>query len=123
MDLLLDTCTLLWWANGDELLPDAKEAIADPDNRVWISAVSIWEIAVKESLGKLEVSGDLDTVIEEDFLQLPVTFTHARQVARLPLHHRDPFDRMLISQATSEDFTLVTRDRQFAQYTVSILSC
>ncbi|MDE0374895.1 MAG: type II toxin-antitoxin system VapC family toxin [bacterium] len=121
MDLLLDTCTLLWWVNGDELSPDAQHAIADPGNRVWISAVSIWEIAVKQSLGKLELGGDLDAVIEEDFLQLPVTFAHARQVARLPLHHRDPFDRMLIAQARSEEFTLVTRDRQLAQYAVRLL--
>lgn len=122
MNLLLDTCTLLWWASGDELSPDAHQAIADPGNRVWVSAVSIWEIAVKQSLGKLELDGDLDAVIEEDFLQLPVTFTHARQVAWLPLHHRDPFDRMLIAQARSEDLTLVTRDRQFARYTVRLLS-
>ena len=121
MNLLLDTCTLLWWVNGDELSRDAQQAIADPGNRVWISAVSIWEIALKQSLGKLELGGDLDSVIEEDFLQLPVTFTHARQVAWLPLHHRDPFDRMLIVQAKSENLTLITRDRQFAQYAVSLL--
>lgn len=121
MDLLLDTCTLLWWANGDELSPDAQHAIADPRNRVWISAVSVWEIAVKQSLGKLELHGDLHSVVEEDFLQLPVTFAHARQVAWLPLHHRDPFDRMLIAQARSEELTLVSRDRQLAQYAVRLL--
>ena len=121
MNLLVDTCTLLWWVNGNLLSPDASQAIADPDNRVWVSAASVWEIGIKQSLGKLTVRGDLDAVVDEDFEHLPVTFAHARQAARLPRHHRDPFDRMLVAQAQAEDLTLATRDRRISSYDVTLL--
>ncbi len=121
MNLLIDTCTLLWWANGDELSPAVSQAIADPDNRVWVSAVSIWEIGIKTSLGKLTVRGDLDALIDEDFGHLSITFAHARRAAQLPHHHRDPFDRMLIAQAEAEDLTLATRDRRIRNYDVTLL--
>ena len=121
MNLLIDTCTLLWWANGDELSPAVSQAMADPDNRVWVSAASIWEIGIKQSLGKLTVRGDLDALIDEDFEHLPITFAHARRAAQLPRHHRDPFDRMLIAQAETEDLTLATRDRRIRNYDVTML--
>ena len=121
MNLLIDTCTLLWWANGDELSPAVSQAMADPDNRVWVSAASIWEIGIKQSLGKLTVRGDLDALIDEDFEHLPITFAHARGAAQLPRHHRDPFDRMLIAQAETEDLTLATRDRRIRSYDVTLL--
>ena len=122
MNLLIDTCTLLWWANGDALSSAASQAIEDPDNRVLVSAASIWEIGIKTSLGKLRVPDDLDAVVDEDFEQLPVTFAHARQAAQLPRHHRDPFDRMLVAQAQVQDFTLATRDRRIRSYDVALLS-
>lgn len=121
MNLLVDTCTLLWWVNGNLLSPDASQAIADPDNRVWVSAASVWEIGIKQSLGKLTVRGDLDAVVDEDFEHLPITFAHARRAAQLPPHHRDPFDRMLVAQAQAEDLTLVTRDRRISSYDVTLL--
>ena len=121
MNLLIDTCTLLWWANGDDLSPAVSQAMADPDNRVWVSAASIWEIGIKQSLGKLTVRGDLDALIDEDFEHLPIAFAHARRAAQLPRHHRDPFDRMLIAQAETEDLTLATRDRRIRSYDVTLL--
>ena len=121
MNLLVDTCTLLWWANGDELSPEVSEAMADPDNRVCVSAASIWEIGIKKSLGKLTVRGDLDALVDEDFEHLAITFTHARLAGRLPHHHRDPFDRMLVAQALTENFTLATRDRRISSYDVALL--
>lgn len=121
MNLLIDTCTLLWWANGDKLSSSVSQAIEDPGNQVWVSAASIWEIGIKTSLGKLTVRGDLDTVVDEDFDHLPITFAHARHAAQLPHHHRDPFDRMLVAQAQSENLALATRDRRIGQYDVALL--
>lgn len=122
MNLLVDTCTLVWWANGDKLSSAVSQAIEDPDNRVWVSAATIWEIGIKISLGKLTVQGDLDTVVDGDFEHLPITFAHARRAARLPRHHRDPFDRMLVAQAQAEDLTLASRDRRIRRYDVAVLS-
>jgi len=121
VNLLIDTCTLLWWANKDRLSPAVSQAVADPDNRVWVSAASVWEIGIKQSLGRLTVRGDLDAVLEEDFEHLPITFAHARRAAQLPLHHRDPFDRMLIAQAQAQDLTLASRDRRISSYDVALL--
>lgn len=121
MNLLIDTCTLLWWANKDRLSPAVSQAVADPDNRVWVSAASVWEIGIKQSLGRLTVCGDLDAVVEEDFEHLPITFAHARRAAQLPLHHRDPFGRMLIAQAQAQDLTLASRDRRISSYDVALL--
>ena len=121
MNLLIDTCTLLWWVNGDALSSAASQAIGDPDNRVLVSAASIWEIGIKTSLGKLTIRGDFDAVVDEDFEPLPITFAHARRAAQLPRHHRDPFDRMLVAQAQSEGLTLATRDRRIGSYDVTLL--
>ena len=121
MNLLLDTCTLLWWANGDKLSPAAADAIADPGNRVWVSAATVWEISIKQSIGKLEVRGDLDAVVDEDFEHLPITAAHGRLAGQLPRHHRDPFDRMLIAQAQLQGLALVTRDRNIRNYDTALL--
>ena len=121
MNLLLDTCTLLWWVNNDELSASAADAIADPENRVWVSAASVWEISIKTAIGKLAMHGDLDSIIDEDFEHLPITAAHGRLAGRLPRHHRDPFDRMLIAQAQQEGFTLATRDSNIKKYGTAIL--
>ena len=121
MNLLLDTCTLLWWIDGDELTPAAAAAIADPANSAWVSAASIWEISIKSSIGKLTVRGDLDAIVDEDFDHLPITIAHSRLAGRLPRHHRDPFDRMLVAQARLEGLTLVTRDRRIEMYGTPVL--
>ena len=122
MNLLLDTCTLLWWVGGDTVTAEAAEAIADPGNDVWVSVASIWEISIKRSIGKLTVRGDLDAAVDEDFEHLPISAAHARLAGRLPRHHRDPFDRMLVAQAQAQGLTLVTRDRAIRKYDASFLA-
>jgi PIN domain nuclease of toxin-antitoxin system len=100
----------------------AYDAIADGQNEVVVSVVSPWEISIKTGLGHLKISGDLATSLERSGLAvLPVILDHALAVQSLPLHHRDPFDRMLIAQATVEDLTIVTRDPHFEPYGVRLL--
>jgi PIN domain nuclease of toxin-antitoxin system len=124
MRLLLDTHVLLW-ALGlpEELRPDARRAIADPSNDVLVSTASAWEIAIKRALGRLDAPDDLAEALEVvGFDELPIRLEHALAVERLPPHHRDPFDRMLIAQALSEGLTIVTRDPRFAAYGVPLLA-
>lgn len=123
MRLILDTHILLWWWDDSPKLPqEARDLIADLDNEVFVSAVSITEIAVKKSIGRLEVDDDFAQGIEDDgFTELPLTAAHGGRLAQLPLIHRDPFDRMLIVQAQAEDATLVTIDDKVRQYDVKIL--
>ena len=123
MNLLPDTHVVLWWLDDDPSLTSrAREALADPDNTVYLSAAVVWEIRIKEAIGKLEVPADLESVLaEESFVDLPVTVQHAHAVAHLAPVHRDPFDRMLVAQAMAEGFHLVTHDRVFERYEVLIL--
>lgn len=125
MKLLLDTHVLLWWLQDEDLEAAAGEAIANPDNLLFVSAASIWEISIKSGLGKLQVEGNgVDTIleaIEPDFEQLAISFNHAALAGSLTAHHRDPFDRMLIAQAGAEEMVLVTRDRQLDAYEIPIL--
>lgn len=120
MNLLLDTHVLLWWMDDDPtLLRGAREAVADSGNMVFVSVATIWEIRIKHALGKLEIPADFREVLERQaFEMLPITADHAHRIGELPMHHRDPFDRMLISQALFEGFTLVTRDNRFKRYRV-----
>lgn len=121
MNLLLDTHVLIWWDEGRRLAADARRAIADADG-VYVSAASAWEIAIKIGLGRLRPRRTVEqAVAESGFLELPVTFRHADRVGGLPPHHRDPFDRLLIAQAETEDLTLVTRDPVFARYAVEVI--
>ena len=124
MRLLLDTHTLLWALARPAKLPArTAAAIREPANAVFVSAASVWEIAIKAALGKL--SADLDEVvrtsIDVGFEELAVTFAHARRVGALPALHRDPFDRMLVAQALEEGLTVVTRDAAVAEYGVPTL--
>lgn len=123
MDLLLDSHVFLWWdANDARLGGDARRAIADPKNRVFISVASVWEIAVKRALGKLAFRGGLaKAIIANGFEELPISAAHAERAAELPDHHRDPFDRMLIAQAACEACVIATRDRAFEPYGVPCL--
>jgi len=118
VNVLLDTHLLLWWlANSPSLSKIARELISDPGNTVFVSAVSLWEIWLKESLGKLRIPTDFEEKLEaEAFENLPLTAAQARQVGLLPWHHRDPFDRMLIAQAKMEQLTLLTADEAVAAY-------
>ena len=123
MTLLLDTSAFIWWVTEDARLgPRARAAVADPDRRVHVSAVSAWEIAIKRLLGKLELDGDVGALVErEEFDELPVRIAHALEAEALPLHHRDPFDRMLIAQSRHEGLVLLTGDRVFSRYDVELL--
>ena len=122
MNLLLDTHIVLWWLTNDSQLDPAMTAlIENPHTAVWISAVVIWEIRIKESLGKLSSPDSFrSTLLGQGFIELPITANHADHVHTLPLHHLDPFDRVLIAQAQKEKFTLVTHDAQFKAYDIKI---
>lgn len=123
MRLLLDTHVFLWWLSDDPRLDaDRRRAIADPDALVHVSAASIWEIAIKEALGRIEVGEDFGEEIERGgFLELPVSAAHALAAGRLPRHHADPFDRMLVAQAREEGLALVSRDAALSAYEVDLL--
>jgi len=116
--LLLDTQIFLWYlADSKRLVPRARTAISGAD-RVFVSAASIWEAAIKTALGKLTVVLDdlVAGIAASGFSELPITALHAARVAALPDHHRDPFDRMLIAQALSEPLVLLTNDEILARY-------
>ena len=123
MILLLDAHAFLWWLRDEAgLHPGARTAIADPANEVIVSAATIWELEIKRALGKLEAPSDLVATIQaESFSWLPVLGEDAARAGRLPLHHRDPFDRMLVAQATRLDAVIVSRDRAFDAYEVPVL--
>ena len=120
--LLLDTHVFLWWLSSpSQRRSAAADRIADPDNQVFVSVVSLWEIAIKRAIGKLQAPVDLQLdVSRAGFELLPITVSHIVATERLPLHHRDPFDRMLIAQAQQEHASLVTRDPQFPPYGVPL---
>lgn len=118
--LLLDTHVVLWALDDHpKLASEARSAITDPANEVFVSAASIWEIAIKRALGKLQAPYNIVSWIEASgFLELAVTSFHAEQAGDLPFHHRDPFDRMLVAQAQAEGLILVTADQDIPLYGV-----
>jgi len=122
--LLLDTCAFLWMLDDSPALPPrARTLMSEPANELFLSAVSAWEIAIKVKLGKLTVSTDIARIIPKHMQRnsiepLPITHAHALRAGSLPLHHSDPFDRMLVAQADLEHLTLLTPDRGFAPYGV-----
>ena len=124
MRLLLDTHVFLWWCTGSKQLKKRiRNVIADPGSEVFVSAASGYEIAIKRALGKIEIMDNLtDEVDKEGFVHLPVTFFHAEQAGKLPFHHRDPFDRILIAQAQAEGLMLVTRDAYIPLYGVRTMT-
>ncbi len=122
--LLLDTNVVVWLLLGDrDAIPkEIVEAISARRNRISVSAVSVWEIAIKRSLGRLEIENGWDrTLMGLDFNQMPITAEHAAGCEGLPWHHRDPFDRMLVAQAISEQQTIVSADRSLGAYEVEVL--
>lgn len=125
MNLSLDTHVLLWWLDGSRALRKrVRDAIADPGNLLIVSAAVVWEIRIKQALGKLEIDpAFLEIVRRQGFELLSIAADHAYAVGDLPLHHRDPFDRLIIAQARMEGLTVVTYDPQFARYDISILEC
>jgi PIN domain nuclease of toxin-antitoxin system len=121
--LLLDTHALLWWLADEGLNTQAREAIADPANLVVVSAASAWEISIKKALGKLAAPDDLEQQLQTGgFAPLPISIAHGIAAGRLPRHHEDPFDRMLIAQALAEGLTIVTHDKRFEDYGVTLLA-
>ena len=127
MKLLLDTCSFLWFlADAPELSAKARAAILDPANSVYLSAVSAWEIGRKYAKGDLELPGRPETLIpqvrtDSGILSLPLSEEEAISAEKLPLLHKDPFDRMIIAQALVQGLVVVTPDRAFAPYPVRLL--
>lgn len=123
MKLLVDTHIVLWWLAGDDRLSNhARDVIAAPQNTLFVSVASVWELRIKEAIGKLVLPTDFsDVLANEPFDPLPVTIAHAHALAPLPLHHRDPFDRILIAQALVEGLKILTHDAAFKQYDVDHL--
>lgn len=125
MRLLLDTHAFLWFIAGDQRLSNhARELIADIDNEAHLSVGSLWEIAIKFSIGKLTLSEPFEDLISgqliwNDIQVLPIRLADLSLVARLPFHHRDPFDRLIIAQAISNELTIISRDSEFAGYPVT----
>lgn len=126
MRLLLDTHTLLWWLNDDEKLGGrARGLIGDPANDVLVSAVSLWEITVKLRIGKLDA--DIEEILgilpDQGFQRLDIADAHLIALAGLPVHHRDPFDHLLMAQALAEDAHFVSEDQNVPLYGVPFLTC
>jgi len=122
MRLLLDTHVFLWWRLNDRRLKKpARQAIASAE-RVLVSAASAWEAAIKIALGRLTLKDSFEELVEKSgFDELPIEFAHAEELSLLPLHHHDPFDRMLVAQARVEGLTIVTHDRLLEPYKVRIV--
>ena len=124
MRLLLDTHTLIWWLNASPEITRAMDAaLRSAENVKFVSVVSIWEMRLKSAIGKLDLPKNFRAVLDQQPIeQLPVLAEHAHAFGELPLHHRDPFDRMLVAQAIVENLTLVTRDQRIRQYEVPVLA-
>ncbi len=127
MKILLDTHVFIWWAGEPEKLsPNALEACNDQDNDLILSVVSVWEMQIKMQIGKLKLNRPLRDLIEaqkgaNDFQILPVSLDHVFRLENLPMHHRDPFDRLLIAQTMEEGSVLVSKDEIFSDYAVNLL--
>ncbi|WP_069790385.1 type II toxin-antitoxin system VapC family toxin [Cyanobacterium sp. IPPAS B-1200] len=123
MRFLLDTHILLWWLGNDNRLPPKiRSVISNPENIIFISSATVWEMSIKKSLGKLSVPNNLlEKLNDNNFTVLNITAEHGLSVTELPLHHKDPFDRMLIAQALIEQLTIITIDTKFILYDVCLL--
>ncbi|MEM9830957.1 MAG: type II toxin-antitoxin system VapC family toxin [Bacteroidota bacterium] len=123
MNYLLDTNALLWaMEKSPALTKKAQEVIVDLNNSIYVSIVSLWEIAIKLSIGKLELTKSMDDLIEgidiQGYTLLPISVDTVKIIENLPFHHRDPFDRLLIAQAKVDDLTIITSDDKFEGYDI-----
>ena len=125
MQLLLDTYALIYaLARPDDLKEPARTELADPENEVFFTPANVWEIEIKVSVGKLErPATDVVQAARSSFVELPITSLHAATAGQLPMHHRDPFDRMVIAQGQEEECTVVTPDDKFPLYNVDVMDC
>ena len=127
MRLLIDTHTFIWMDSAPEKLPrQVTELLQNPKHNLLLSVVSVWEIQIKTQLGKLDLHSELAKLVQEQqkrnrLVILPITLAHVLALGKLPLHHKDPFDRLLIAQAINESATLLSRDKVFANYPVKLL--
>jgi PIN domain nuclease of toxin-antitoxin system len=122
--ILLDTHIYVWWLANDRRLPVAADAIImDSANEVFVSAASIWEVSIKSALGQIEVDPNelVESIQTCGFKELHISSRHAVETAKLPRHHRDPFDRLLVAQSLVEPAHLLTHDRQLTAYGETIL--
>ena len=123
MIYLLDTHTLLWWfSKPEKLSKKSQEVIGDSKNIILVSSVSTWEIVIKKTLGKLRVPDRIFSLIEEEnFYELPIRISHTQALEKLPKHHNDPFDRLLIAQGNMEKAVIITRDKYIKKYPISTI--
>ena len=125
--LLLDTHAFLWWVDdAPEITATARRAIADTKNEIYLSLASCWEMSIKSSLGKLQLTKPIERFVSDQlaangFTLLNIELRHTAKVESLPFYHRDPFDRLLIAQAMTEKITLITVDKAFIEYGVKTL--
>ncbi len=122
MKILLDTHILLWHLADDPRLEISKsELIENSSYSKYLSIISLWEIAIKSSLGKLIINTEIDKIVPEEIKILGLEMPHILAVQTLPFHHRDPFDRMIIAQAMSENMPVMTGDKRFGMYDVELV--
>lgn len=126
MELLLDTHAFLWFINGDtELSGKARSYIENSDCTKYISVASLWEMAIKVSLGKLDLGMSFrelkNQIIQNDFTILPITFEHTIALTNLEFHHRDRFDRLLVAQSLTDQLTIISRDAAFSKYITKVI--
>ncbi len=123
MRYLLDTHTLLWARTAPDVLSaDALAVLESADSALYLSIASLWECAIKSSIGKLDVPDEFYRAVAADYEVLGIEVSHVEACAKLPMHHRDPFDRMLVAQARLGGLTLLTRDRDIAKYDVPVVA-
>lgn len=122
MEILLDTHILIWHLTNNHRLSKEKSAlIENPNNKKYISIASLWEITIKNSLGKLEIDIPLKKMIPKEISLLDLTISHLEVLQQLPFHHKDPFDRIIISQAISENLFLMSEDGNFPSYEIELI--
>lgn len=119
---LLDTHIFIWWMEGKKLGANISNLLQNPEGVIFLSAVSVWEMVVKKAKGKLRLPKDWkETIKDSSFEILPINFEHALALEHLPLHHNDPFDRMLVAQVKTEGLTMITADSKMKRYKIPIL--
>ncbi|HRE67512.1 MAG TPA: type II toxin-antitoxin system VapC family toxin [Cyclobacteriaceae bacterium] len=122
MNILLDTHVVIWWYEDPQFLrKEARQFIEDRTNSLYLSSAVLWEISIKRSLKKIKLPDALIAKAADDLIEMPIMHQHIQELAKLPTYHNDPFDRIMVAQAKSNDFHLMTRDTQILRYDVKII--